>query len=77
MNIVWGIVSGTSLENSEPQYSPKSDDGISSTRLFIILFGSAAVLYSGAILLKHIYPIFDDIHDSDSESEEDKDEIGT
>jgi hypothetical protein len=45
------------------------EEGTSTVKIAVILFGTAAVIYSGAMLLKHFHPIFDDIHDSDSEED--------
>ena len=37
----------------------------STTKLFVILFGTAAVLFSFSMVLDKFYPIFDDLHDSE------------
>lgn len=39
------------------------------TKIIIGLFGTAAMLYSLSMVLKPVQEIFDDLHHSDSESE--------
>lgn len=45
------------------------DNNPTTLRLFVILGGTAAILYGISQVLKQFYPIFDDLHDSE-ESEE-------
>lgn len=54
------------LFNAEESKHPHNG-GISTVKLAVILFGSAAVIYTTSLLWSSMHQTFDDLHDSDKE----------